>query len=68
MNKELKADLQEQLARQRQWEAMTPEQKKKQLFLDQKALLEKFLSRHAISQEQYQISMAVITGAMNRVS
>ena len=68
MNKELESDLMEQLARQRQWAAMTAEQKKKQLFLDQKELLEKFLSRHAISQEQYQISMAVITGAMNRVS
>ena len=36
---------------------MTPEQKKKQLFLNQKELLDKFLVRHAISQAQYDKSL-----------
>ena len=68
MNKELESDLMEQLARQRQWAAMTPEQKKKQLFLNQKELLENFLSRHAISQEQYQKGMAALAGAIKDAS
>ena len=68
MNKELESDLMEQLARQRQWAAMTAEQKKKQLFLDQKELLENFLSRHAISQEQYQKGMAALAGAIKDAS
>lgn len=57
MTKEVEAELQEQISRQRLWEAMTPEQKKKQLFLNQKELLDKFLARHAISQAQYDKSL-----------
>ena len=57
MTKEVEAELQEQISRQRRWEAMTPEQKKKQLFLNQKELLDKFLVRHAISQAQYDKSL-----------
>ena len=38
-------------------EQLTPEDKKKQLYLKQKELLEMFLSRHAISQEQYDKSL-----------
>lgn len=57
MTKEVEAELQEQISRQRRWEAMTPEQKKKQLFLNQKELLDKFLIRHAISQAQYDKSL-----------
>ncbi len=57
MTKEVEAELQEQISRQRRWEAMTPEQKKKQLFLNQKELLDKFLARHAISQAQYDKSL-----------
>lgn len=57
MTKEVEEELQEQLARQRRWEAMTPAQKKKQLFLNQKELLDKFLARHAISQAQYDKSL-----------
>lgn len=45
--------MQEQITRQRRWKEITPEQKKKQLFLNQKELLDKFLVRHEISQEQY---------------
>lgn len=57
MTKEVEEELQEQIARQRRWEAMTPEQKKKQLFLNQKELLDKFLTRRAISQAQYEKSL-----------
>ena len=36
-----------------QWEALPPEDKKKQLFLTQKQTLELFLERGAISQAQF---------------
>ena len=64
MTKEVEAELQEQIARQRRWEAMTPEQKKKQLFLNQKELLDKFLARHAISQAQYDKSLGDLINKM----
>ena len=35
------------------WQSLTPEEKKQQLFLKQKATLESFLERGAISQAQY---------------
>ncbi len=57
MTKEVESELQEQISRQRRWEAMTPEQKKKQLFLNQKEVLDKLLDRHAISQAQYDRSL-----------
>ena len=64
MTKEVEEELQEQIARQRRWEAMTPEQKKKQLFLNQKELLDKFLVRHAISQAQYDKSLGDLINKM----
>ena len=39
------------------WEKLTPEEKKKQLFLDQKQTLDLFLDRRAISQAQYDKSL-----------
>ena len=39
------------------WEKLTPEEKKKQLFLDQKQTLDLFLERRAISQTQYDKSL-----------
>lgn len=39
------------------WEKLTPEEKKKQLFLDQKQTLDLFLERNAISQAQYNKSL-----------
>ena len=57
MTKEVADELHEQIERQRVWAAMTQEQKKKQLFLNQKELLDKFLIRHAISQSQYDKSI-----------
>lgn len=39
------------------WGKLTPEEKKKQLFLDQKQTLDLFLERRAISQAQYDKSL-----------
>ena len=39
------------------WEKMTPEEKKHQLFLNQKNTLDLFLERGAISQVQYDKSL-----------
>lgn len=38
---------------QQEWEKLTPAEKKKQLFLEQKRTLELFLERRAISQAQF---------------
>ena len=38
---------------QSEWEKLSTEQKKKQLYLNQKKLLDTFLEHHAISQGQY---------------
>ena len=64
MTKELAADLHEQIEKQRQWENMSPAQKKKQLYLNQKDLLDKFLERHAISQAQYNKSLEDLRSKM----
>ena len=39
------------------WEKLTPEEKKKQFFLNQKKTLDLFLERRAISQAQYDKSL-----------
>mgnify|MGYP006331943519 CR=1 FL=1 len=39
------------------WALLSPEEKKKLLFLKQKNLLDTFLEKHAISQEQYDKSL-----------
>lgn len=39
------------------WETLSPEEKKTQLFLRQKKLLDTFLERHAITEAQYQKSL-----------
>lgn len=40
-----------------EWELLTPEDKKKQLFLRQKNTLDLFLERNAISKDQYNKSL-----------
>ncbi len=40
-----------------EWEQLSPEEKKKQLYLKQKVLLDTFLDHHAISQAQYDKSL-----------
>lgn len=39
------------------WESLTPQQKKRQLFLEQKKTLDLFLSSGAISRAQYEKSL-----------
>ena len=39
------------------WETLSPEDKKRQLFLNQKQTLDLFLERNAISQAQYNKSL-----------
>ena len=41
----------------KQWETLSPEEKKKELFIRQKHTLDLFLERHAISQSQYDKSL-----------
>ena len=40
-----------------EWENLTPQEKKKQLFIKQKKLLDTFLERNAISKAQYDKSL-----------
>ena len=42
---------------QTEWEQLPPREKKKQLYLKQKVLLDTFLEHHAISQAQYDKSL-----------
>lgn len=46
------------------WEKMTPEEKKKELFLRQKRTLDLFLERNAISQSQYDKSLGDLKDKM----
>ena len=64
MTGDIQEELRAQKERQRQWEALTPAERKRQLFLRQKELLGAFLERHAISQAQYDESMRAMTAAM----
>ena len=45
-------------------QALSPEEKKKQLFLKQKALLDAFLERNAISKQEYDKSLRVMKEKM----
>ena len=64
MTKAVEEELHEQISRQRQWEAMSYVQKNKQLFLNQKELLDTFLEHHAISQAQYDKSLGDLRAKM----
>lgn len=64
MTKEVEEELHEQISRQRRWEAMSYAQKNRQLFLNQKELLDKFLECHAISQAQYDKSLGDLKSKM----
>lgn len=46
---------------QLEWERLSPEEKKKQLYLNQKQTLEAFLERGAISQAQFDKSLGDLT-------
>lgn len=60
MTKEIEFELHEQLESQRQWAAMSPEQKKKHLLQKQEEMLEEFLERNAISRKQYDDGMRML--------
>jgi len=46
------------------WENKTPEEKKVQLYLNQKRTLELFVERNAITREQYEKSLRDLTEKM----
>lgn len=47
-----------------QWDGLTPEEKRIQLFRNQKALLDQFLRTGAITQAQYDKSLGDLTRKM----
>ena len=49
---------------QEQWEKLTPEQKKRELYLEQKFTLDSFLERNAISKAKYDKSLHDLTEKM----
>ena len=64
MTQAVREDLKEQLEQQRLWEQMSPSQKKRELFRKQKETLGLFLTRHAISQAQYDMSLGLLREKM----
>lgn len=46
------------------WVRLTPEEKRKKLYEEQKALLDTFLEHGAISRQQYEKSLGDLTGKM----
>lgn len=68
MTGDIKEELVARKERQQLWDAMSPAERKTQLFLRQKELLGAFLERHAISQAQYDESMSAMTAAMAAAS
>lgn len=49
-----------------EWQTLSPEEKKKQLFIKQKELLDTFLERNAISKAQYDKSLGDLKEKMFR--
>lgn len=49
---------------QYEWERLSPDEKKKQLYLNQKKTLEAFLERGAISKAQFDKSLGDLTEKM----
>ena len=47
------------------WENLSPEEKKRELFLRQKRTLDMFLERNVISQAQYDKSLGDLRGKMS---
>ena len=47
-----------------EWEKLTPDEKKKQLFIKQKKLLDTFLERNTISKAQYDKSLGDLRNKM----
>lgn len=51
-------------AEQIEWEKLSPKEKKRQLFLRQKHMLDLFLERNAIDQKQYEKSLGDLRDKM----
>ena len=49
---------------QQEWEKLSPAEKKKQLYIQQKQLLDLFLEKNAISKAQYEKSLGDLTEKM----
>ena len=49
-----------------EWQKLSREEKNNQLFLNQKATLDKFLARGAITKEQYDVSYGDLVKKMKR--
>ena len=52
------------MMQQEEWEALTPVQKKRELYLEQKYTLDTFLEHHAITKAQYDKSLGDLTAKM----
>ena len=52
------------MMQQEQWESLTPEQKKRELYIEQKQTLDTFLEHHAITKAQYDKSLGDLTAKM----
>lgn len=52
------------MAEEKDWAVMTPEEKKKQLFLRQKELLNLYLEKGAITKADYEKSLKSLTEKM----
>ena len=50
---------------EKEWEFLSPEEKKRELFLRQKQTLDMFLERNAISQAQYDKSLGDLREKMS---
>ena len=52
------------MMQQEERESLTPEQKKRELYLEQKYTLDTFLEHHAITKAQYDKSLGDLTAKM----
>ena len=57
-------DLSAEKNAQKEWSRLSPQEKKRELYLRQKHTLDLFLERHAISQAQYEKSLNDLTTKM----
>lgn len=57
-------DLSAEKNAQEEWSRLSPQEKKRQLYLRQRHTLDLFLERHAISREQYDKSLHDLTVKM----
>ena len=57
-------DLSKEKNAQKEWAHLSPQEKKRQLYLRQKHTLDLFLERHAISRAQYEKSLHDLTEKM----